>query len=78
MNGNKVQKEAEEIISRLTFPDTGDVVLDLMMGTGTNIKATLDCVSRRKGVGIDIDQVTCEIARANIASSKLIWSVDYI
>jgi hypothetical protein len=45
MNGNKVQKEAEEIISRLTFPDTGDVVLDLMMGTGTNIKATLDCVS---------------------------------
>ena len=36
-------KEAEEIISRLTFPDTGDVVLDLMMGTGTNIKATLNC-----------------------------------
>ena len=36
-------KEAEEIISRLTFPDTGDVVLDLMMGVGTNIKAALKC-----------------------------------
>ena len=40
-------KEAEEIISRLTFPDTGDVVLDWMMGAGTNIKATLNCGSGR-------------------------------
>ena len=32
-------KEAEEIISRLTFPDTGDVVLDLMMGAGTEHKS---------------------------------------
>ena len=47
-------KEAEEIISRLTFPDTGDVVLDLMMGAGTNIKATLNCGSGRKGIGIEI------------------------
>ena len=31
-------KEAEEIISRLTFPDTGDVVLDLMMGLGRILK----------------------------------------
>ncbi len=64
-------KEAEEIISRLTFPDTGDVVLDLMMGAGTNIKATLNCGSGRKGIGIDIDQVTCEKARANLTSSHL-------
>ena len=26
-------REAEEIISRLTFPDTGDVILDLMTGS---------------------------------------------
>ena len=62
-------KEAEEIISRLTFPDTGDVVLDLMMGAGTNIKAALNCASRRKGIGIEIDHTTCEKARADIAAS---------
>ena len=62
-------KEAEEIISRLTFPDTGDVVLDLMMEAGTNIKAVLNCGSGRKGIGIDINQVKCEIARADLASS---------
>ena len=61
--------EAEEIISRLTFPDTGDVVLDLMMGAGTNIKSALNCGSGRKGIGIEIDQVTCEKARARIAAS---------
>ncbi|MGA9841582.1 MAG: hypothetical protein WBQ25_04645 [Nitrososphaeraceae archaeon] len=64
-------KEAEEIISRLTFPDTGDVVLDLMMGAGTNIKATLNCGSDRKGIGIDINPVTCELARADITRSFL-------
>jgi DNA modification methylase len=58
-------KEAETIISRLTFPDTGDVILDLMMGVGTNIKATLECGSGRKGIGIDIDPVTYEKARAS-------------
>lgn len=47
-------KEAEEIIPRLTFPDTGDVVLDLMMGAGTNIRATLNCGAERKGIGIEI------------------------
>lgn len=62
-------KEAEEIISRLTFPDTGDVVLDLMMGTGTNIKAALNCGSGRKGIGIEIDYTTFEKARAYIAAS---------
>ena len=41
-------KEAEEIISRLTFPDTGDVVLDLMMGAGTNIKAYIKLWLRKK------------------------------
>ena len=55
-------KEAEEIISRLTFPDTGDVVLDLMTGVGTNIKATLNCGSGRKGIGIEINQVTYELS----------------
>ena len=64
-------KEAEEIISRLTFPDTGDVVLDLMMGAGTNIKATLNCGSGRKGIGIEINQVTYELARADLASSNI-------
>jgi hypothetical protein len=64
-------KEAEEIISRLTFPDTGDVVLDLMMGSGTNIKAALNCSSGRKGIGIEINQVTCEKARAYITGSFL-------
>ena len=64
-------KEAEEIISRLTFPNTGDVILDLMMGVGTNIKATLNCGSGRKGIGIDIDPVTCELARADITGSFL-------
>ena len=64
-------KEAEEIISRLTFPDTGDVVLDLMMGAGTNIKATLNCGSGRKGIGIEINQVTYEIARADLTSSNI-------
>ena len=63
-------KEAEEIISRLTFPDTGDVVLDLMTGAGTNIKATLNCGSGRKGIGIEINQVTYELARADLASSN--------
>ena len=62
-------KEAEAIISRLTFPDTGEVVLDLMMGAGTNIKALLNCGSGRKGIGIDIDQVTCQKAAADIAAS---------
>ena len=71
MNGNRAQEEAEEIISRLTFPDTGDVVLDLMMGAGTNIKATLNCGSGRKGIGIEIDQTTCEKARANLTSSNI-------
>ena len=60
-------KEAEEIISRLTFPDTGDVILDLMAESGTNIKAALNCGSARKAIGVEIDQVTCEIARAYIA-----------
>ena len=64
-------KEAEEIISRLTFPDTGDVVLDLMMGVGTNIKAALNCGSGRKGIGIEIDQVTCKKAKAYIAASQI-------
>ena len=64
-------KEAEEIISRLTFPDTGDVVLDLMMGAGTNIKATLNCGSGRKGIGIEINQVTYELARADLTSSNI-------
>ena len=63
-------KEAEEIISRLTFPDTSDVVLDLMMGAGTNIKAALNCGSGRKGIGIEINQVTYELARADLASSN--------
>jgi len=63
-------KEAEEIISRLTFPNMGDVILDLMMGAGTNIKATLDCGSGRKGIGIDTDQVTCEKARTYVAASS--------
>lgn len=40
------------------------------MGAGTNIKATLNCGLGRKGIGIDIDQVTCENARANLASSN--------
>jgi hypothetical protein len=39
-----------------------------MMRAGTNIKATLNCGSGRKGIGIEINQITCEIARANIAS----------
>ena len=64
-------KEAEVIISRLTFPDTGDLVLDLMMGVGTNIKATLNCGSGRKGIGIEIDQIICEKARADITGSFL-------
>ena len=64
-------KEAEEIISRLTFPDTGDVVLDLMMGAGTNIKATLNCGSGRKGIGIEVNQVTYELARADLTSSNI-------
>jgi 16S rRNA G966 N2-methylase RsmD len=59
--------EAEEIISRLTFPDAGEVVLDLMMGAGTNIKAALSCGGRR-AVGIEIDRVTCEKAMVYIAS----------
>lgn len=57
-------KESEEIISRLKFPDTGDIILDLMMGVGTNIKAALICGAERKTIGMDIDQVTCEKARA--------------
>jgi hypothetical protein len=61
-------KEAEEIISRLTFPDTGDVVLDLMMGAGTNIKAAVNCGGGRKAIGIEIDRVTCETAMAYITS----------
>jgi hypothetical protein len=61
-------KEAEEIISRLTFPDTGDVVLDLMMGAGTNIKAAVNSGGGRKAIGIEIDRVTCETAMAYITS----------
>ena len=64
-------KEAEEIISGLTFPDTGDVVLDLMAGAGTNIKAALNCGAGRKGIGIEIDRIRCEIARAYITGSFL-------
>jgi hypothetical protein len=41
-------KEAEEIISRLTFPNTDNVVLDLMMGAGTNIKAYIKLWFRKK------------------------------
>ena len=67
-------KEAEDIISRLTFPNTGDVVLDLMMGAGTNIKATVNCGSGRKGIGIEIDQAACEKARAYIAASSRYYS----
>ena len=62
-------KEAEEIISRLTFPDTGDVVLDLMTGSGTNINAALNCGSGRKGIGIEIDHTTFEKAKADISTS---------
>jgi 16S rRNA G966 N2-methylase RsmD len=61
-------KEAEEIISRLTFPNTGDVVLDLMMGAGTNIKAALSCGGGRKAIGVEIDRVTCEKATAYVTS----------
>jgi ParB/Sulfiredoxin domain len=61
-------KEAEEIISRLTFPDIGDVVLDLMMGAGTNIKAAVNCGGGRKAIGIEIDPVTCGKAMAYVAS----------
>ncbi|MGA7899842.1 MAG: DNA methyltransferase, partial [Nitrososphaeraceae archaeon] len=57
--------------ARLIFPDTGDVVLDLMMGAGTNIKAALNCGSGRKGIGIEINQATCEIARAYLTSSNI-------
>ena len=67
LNG-KSTKEAEEIVSRLTFPDTGDVVLDLMAGTGTNIIAALKCGEGRRGIGIEINQVTCDKARANVTT----------
>jgi hypothetical protein len=42
-----------------------------MMGAGTNIKATLNCGSGRKGIGIEINQVTYELARAALASSNI-------
>jgi len=40
------------------------------MEAGTNIKATLLCGSGRKGIGIDINQATCEIAGVHIAASS--------
>jgi predicted RNA methylase len=62
-------KEAQEIISRLTFPDIGHVILDLMMGAGTNIKAALDCGGGRRAIGIELDPATFEVARASTAPS---------
>ena len=64
------QKESEYIISTLTFPNTGDIVVDLMMGAGTNVKAAMGCGGNRRAIGIEIDQKTFEIARANLTSLK--------
>ena len=62
-------KEAECIISALTFPNAGDVIFDLMMGSGTNIRAAMSCGGGRKAIGIEIDQNTFEKARAYLALS---------
>jgi len=64
-------KKTKAIISKLTFSDTGDVVLDLTMGTRTNIKAALNCGADRKAIGIEINQDTCELAKGYISGSAI-------
>jgi hypothetical protein len=39
-----------------------------MIGAGTNIKAALSCGGGGKGIGIEIDKITFEKAKAYLAS----------
>ncbi len=39
-----------------------------MVGTGTNIIAALNCGEGRRGIGIEIDPVTYDKARANVTA----------
>lgn len=60
------------ILAKIPDGSVSLILLDppyAMMGADTNIKATLHCGSGRKRIGIDINQATCEIARADIAAS---------
>ncbi|MGC2383978.1 MAG: DNA methyltransferase, partial [Nitrososphaeraceae archaeon] len=58
--------EAEKIISRVTVEN--QVVLDPMMGVGTNGIAALKL--KRRFVGIEKDKVRCSIARGNISEFR--------
>jgi len=49
-----------------------------MAGTGTNIKATLNCGAGRKRIAIEINQVMYEMARAHIAAPFLEISIDQV
>ena len=55
-------KEAEDCISHLTFE--GQLVLDPFLGQGKTGIATLRL--RRRFIGIDIDHLAIESARANL------------
>ena len=64
-NGRLAQttKEAEHIISKLTFEN--DIILDAMMGSGTTGIAALR--QNRKFIGIDSDEKQYNLAKNNLS-----------